>query len=91
MLGTIPNLALMTGLVALVRRVDRDRAIVAFGADRIIDANAASVDAVMCKEPRTEDTEDGAVAKYAKKRKGCHARECTQGRVDVCLEWEGRR
>ncbi|KAG3061888.1 hypothetical protein PI125_g24620 [Phytophthora idaei] len=56
MLGTIPNLALMTGLVALVRRVDRDRATVAFGADRIIDAKAASIDAVMCKEPRTRRT-----------------------------------
>ncbi|KAG3098067.1 hypothetical protein PI125_g15480 [Phytophthora idaei] len=66
MLGTIPNLALMIGLVALVRSVDSDRAIIAFGADRIIDAKAASVDAVMCREPRTEDTEDSAAAKYAK-------------------------
>ncbi|KAG2963792.1 hypothetical protein PC120_g27476 [Phytophthora cactorum] len=48
------------------RRSGGSPRIVAFGADRIIDAMAASVDAVMCREPRMEDTEDSAAAKYAK-------------------------
>ncbi|KAG2759238.1 hypothetical protein PC129_g18957 [Phytophthora cactorum] len=72
----MPNLALMTGLIALVRSVDSDRATVAFRAGRIIDAKAASVDAVICKEPRTEDMEGSAVAKYAENSEETEGASC---------------